>query len=176
MTQFPKSTLILGGASSGKSAFAETLIKTTNRPLIYLASATAHDNEMDAKIQRHRQQRGQGWHTIEEPLDAAGVLARRKPGEALLFDCATLWLSNHMGAGHDIDAAQSTLIQALDTCPASVVTVSNEVGHGIVPEHALSRQFRDAQGRLNVALAAQADLVVMVVAGLAQVLKGTLPQ
>jgi len=92
-----------------------------------------------------------------------------------LFDCATLWLSNHLLAGHDPEAEQTRLLEALAACPAPVIVVSNEVGQGIVPEAALGRRFREAQGRLNIALAAQADLVVQVIAGLPQVLKGRLP-
>lgn len=172
---FPSLTLVLGGASSGKSAYGERLVKSQAGRHVYLASAQAFDEEMSLKIQRHRTGRGDHWHTIEAPLDVAGALNQCARGDIVLFDCATLWLSNHMAAQNSIAAQQDALLDALVGCPAPVVVVSNEVGHGVVPEHALSRRFRDAQGLLNQHIAAQAELVVAVMAGLPLVLKGTLP-
>lgn len=171
----PALTLILGGAASGKSAFAEALAEKSGISLVYLASAQAFDAEMRAKIDAHIARRGPKWRTVEAPLEAAGVLRGLDGAAPCLFDCATLWLSNHLLAGHDPEAEQTRLLEALAACPAPVIVVSNEVGQGIVPEAALGRRFREAQGRLNIALAAQADLVVQVIAGLPQVLKGRLP-
>jgi adenosylcobinamide kinase / adenosylcobinamide-phosphate guanylyltransferase len=168
-------SLVIGGARSGKSAFAERLITTSARPRRYIATAEAWNDEMRDRITRHQTDRGPAWTTVEAPLDLAAALADADPTEAVLIDCATLWLTNHLLADHDLDHATATLLTALDACPAPVVIVSNEVGWGIVPDNALSRRFRDAQGRLNQALAAQAQLVVTVIAGLPLALKGQLP-
>ncbi len=170
----PPLTLVLGGAASGKSAFAEQLCFQTHKPRVYVATAQAFDDEMRAKISDHKIQRGADWTTIEAPLDIAQALAGRTSGEVILLDCATLWLSNVLLSERPLDEDVARLSAALTTCPASVVVVSNEVGAGIVPDNKLARQFRNAQGRLNQTLAAQADLVVQVIAGLPQVLKGTL--
>ncbi|MAY88018.1 MAG: bifunctional adenosylcobinamide kinase/adenosylcobinamide-phosphate guanylyltransferase [Pseudooceanicola sp.] len=166
-----RSTLVLGGAASGKSAYAESLFDALTGPLIYIATAQAYDAEMEAKIRIHTDRRGLAWHTVEAPLDAAGALERLSQADHCLFDCATMWLSNHLLAGSDLAAEQTRLVNAMTACPARLVIVTNEVGHGIVPENALARQFREAQGRLNIALAASADHVVQVIAGLPQVLK-----
>jgi adenosylcobinamide kinase / adenosylcobinamide-phosphate guanylyltransferase len=166
---------VLGGARSGKSRFAEGLIAATGRPRRYIATAQAWDAEMRARIDQHQLDRGDGWRTTEAALNLAEALAQVSSDEAVLIDCATLWLSNHLLADHDLDAESQHLLAALSACPAPVVIVSNEVGFGIVPDNALARRFRDAQGRLNQQLAAQADLAVLVVAGLPMVLKGTLP-
>jgi adenosylcobinamide kinase/adenosylcobinamide-phosphate guanylyltransferase len=168
----PQFTLVLGGTSSGKSAFAEALCFQSTKTRVYIATAQAFDDEMRAKISDHRSQRGPDWLTIEAPLDVASALATCTIGQIVLLDCATLWLSNAMLADQDIAAASASLLAALAICPAHVIVVSNEVGHGIVPDNALARQFRNAQGRLNQLLAAQADLVVQVTAGLPQTLKG----
>lgn len=164
-------TLVLGGAASGKSAHAERLVTQTGRNKVYIATAQAFDTEMTAKIAAHRRQRGAGWRTVEEPLDLPAALSRVTVQDAVLIDCATLWLSNLILAEADVGAAQAALLGALDGCPAPVVIVSNEVGAGIVPDNALARRFRNAQGRLNQALAARADHVVAVMAGLPLVLK-----
>jgi adenosylcobinamide kinase / adenosylcobinamide-phosphate guanylyltransferase len=166
-------TFVIGGARSGKSRFAEGVVGTG--PRRYIATAQAWDDEMRARIAQHRADRGDGWITVEAPLDLAGALGQAKADEVVLVDCATLWLSNQLLADHDLDAACASLLTALAACPAPVVIVSNEVGLSIVPDNALARRFRDAQGRLNQQLAAQAGLVVMVVAGLPMVLKGPLP-
>lgn len=163
---------VLGGARSGKSALAERLARETGLARVYLATAQAFDAEMAARIARHRADRGEGWRTVEAPHDLAGALAR-VDGEAcvVLVDCLTLWLSNRMLAGADVEAESAQLCTALAAMRAPVVAVSNEVGFGIVPDTALGRRFRDAQGRLNQQVAALADLAVLVVAGLPLVLK-----
>lgn len=169
----PPLSLVTGGARSGKSAFAERLVRLAPAPHGYIATAEAWDDEMRDRIARHRQDRGPDWHTIEAPLDLPGALAQAQG--AVLIDCATLWLTNHLLAGHDPDAAAAALLATLGRHPAPIVIVSNEVGWGIVPDNALARRFRDAQGRLNQQLAARADLVVAVIAGLPLALKGNLP-
>lgn len=171
----PGLTLVLGGAASGKSVFAEGLVKGTGRTHIYFATARAHDAEMREKIERHQRLRGAGWRTIEEPLDVGRTLAGISGDTAVLLDCATMWLSNHLLAENDLDEAEAGLMAGLSLCAAPVVIVSNEVGMSVVPENALARRFREEQGRLNQKLAAKAGLVVNVVAGLPQVLKGELP-
>lgn len=169
-------TFVLGGARSGKSAFAERLVESAGKPKIYIATAQAFDTEMRARIEAHKGRRGEGWTTTEAPLDVAGALGTIPAGSVVLLDCATLWLSNHLLAEHDLSAACDGLIAALADCRSEVVVVSNEVGSGIVPENPLARRFRDAQGVLNQRLAAICDLAVLVVAGLPVVLKGTLPK
>ena len=171
----PKLSLVLGGASSGKSVFAEGLVRATGLNPVYVATARIWDAEMADKVAAHKAQRGPGWRTVEEPLEIDSVLAGVSAAEAVLIDCATLWLTNLVLSDADIDGAEARLFAALATCPAPVVIVSNEVGMGIVPDNALARRFRGAQGGLNRRLAAQADLAVMVIAGLPLVLKGQLP-
>lgn len=171
----PPCTLVVGGARSGKSSFAERLILATGRPRRYIATAQAWDDEMRARIAQHQRDRGGDWTTVEAPLDLPAALAAARPDEAVLIDCATLWLTNHLLAENDLAAEAEALIAALAACPAPVVIVSNETGWGIVPENALARRFRDEQGRLNQRLAKVADLVVTVIAGLPLALKGTIP-
>lgn len=171
----PKITFVLGGAASGKSAYAEGLADVGGKSKVYLATAQAFDAEMVAKIRLHTDRRGPDWETVEAPHGAAEALGRLGPEQVCLFDCATMWLSNVLLAEGDLAAEQDRLLQAVGGCRADLVIVSNEVGHGIVPDNALARQFREAQGRLNIALAARADRVVQVVAGLPQVLKGERP-
>ncbi|PHQ94378.1 MAG: bifunctional adenosylcobinamide kinase/adenosylcobinamide-phosphate guanylyltransferase [Marinosulfonomonas sp.] len=173
---FPKVTLILGGASSGKSSYAEALVKSAGRSLVYVATAQARDDEMRARILRHTDARGDEWRTEEIPMHVAVALGGYFAGDAVLFDCATMWLTNHFMGKSDLKAEQDTLINALASCAAPVVVVSNEVGLGGVPGNKLARRFGQAQGALNIALAAQADLVVQVTAGLPMVLKGKLPR
>jgi len=168
-------TLVLGGAASGKSAFAEGLVRRTGLDPVYLATAEAHDDEMRAKLARHRARRDAAWRTIEAPRDLAPALGSVAAGEVVLLDCATMWLSNQMLAGNDLAGAEAALFAALDACAAPVVVVSNEVGLSVVPENALARRFQTAQGALNQRLAARAGLVVNVIAGLPMVLKGALP-
>jgi len=164
-------TLVLGGARSGKSRYAESLIAALPPPWIYLATAEVGDTEMAERIAAHRNRRGAGWRTFEEPNDVASILAADEG--TILVDCLTLWLSNRMLAGADMDAEIAGLEIALDARVGPAVLVSNEVGFGIVPDNALARRFRDLQGRLNQRLAARADRVVLVVAGLPVVVKET---
>ncbi len=171
----PPLTLVISGARSGKSTFAEGLIRATQRPRRYIATAEAWDDEMRDRIARHKADRGEDWTTVEAPLDLGPALAAAGADEAVLVDCATLWLTNHLLADHDLTAKADQLLAALAACLAPVVIVSNETGWGIVPENALARRFRDEQGRLNQRLAAQAGLVVTVIAGLPLTLKGQLP-
>lgn len=171
----PAQSLVLGGAASGKSLFAEGLVQQSGRPMIYLATAQAFDDEMRAKLAHHKSRRGPGWRTIEEPMDVGRTLAALGGDTAVLLDCVTMWLSNQLLAEADLEEAEASLMAGLALCAAPVVMVSNEVGLSVVPDNALARRFRDAQGRLNQKLAARADLVVNVVAGLPQVLKGHLP-
>lgn len=169
----PRLTLVLGGAASGKSAFAEGVVGKTGRPRVYVATAQAFDTEMAEKIAAHRESRGPGWRTLEAPVDVAAALAGVEAGEIVLLDCATLWLSNVMLSDHSaLPDAVEGLFEALAACPAPVVVVSNETGMGIVPEHRLGRDFRNAQGRLNQRLAARAETVIFVAAGLPLFLKG----
>lgn len=171
----PKRTFILGGAASGKSAWAEGFVESHGLPMTYLATGQIFDAEVAAKVERHRARRDARWQTVEAPLDLAGVLTDLPGDRAVLLDCATMWLSNLMLAERDLGAAEAELLAALEGCAAPLAIVSNEVGQGIVPENALARRFREAQGRLNIALAAHCDLVVQVVAGLPRALKGELP-
>lgn len=167
-------TLVLGGARSGKSSHAEALVRASGLARIYVATAAAHDAEMAERIARHRADRAaDGWRTVEEQIDLAPVLVREaRPDQAVLVECLTLWLSNLMLAGRDIPAEQQRLLAALHAAGGPVVLVANEVGLGLVPETPLGRAFRDAQGRLNQAVAARAHRVVFVAAGLPLVLKG----
>ena len=177
----PPVTLVLGGARSGKSTYAEklatgTLFGGAPRPAIYIATAEAGDVEMATRIMAHRARRGVGWTTIEEPLKLAEALedaqARNESrGQPVLVDCLTLWLSNLMHVGADLDEATDHLLQALDDSASPAVFVSNEVGLGLVPETPLGRPFRDAQGRLNMRVAERADRVVLMAAGLPLIMK-----
>ncbi|MGB5863940.1 MAG: bifunctional adenosylcobinamide kinase/adenosylcobinamide-phosphate guanylyltransferase [Sulfitobacter sp.] len=171
----PKGTFVLGGAASGKSEWAENLTLSMGLDAVYLATGRIEDGEVSLRVQVHKARRDARWRTIEEPLDLGPVLRSLERQTPVLIDCATMWLSNHMMDNSDLAAATQTLVHALRDCPAPWIIVSNEVGHGIVPDNKLARQFREAQGRLNIALAAEADLAVLVVAGLPQALKGILP-
>ena len=169
----PGLTLVIGGASSGKSSYAESLVIETGKPRIYIATAQAYDAEMTAKIEAHKTTRGPDWTTIEAPIDVAATLSNVPEKNVVLIDCLTLWLSNLLLSEVDLAAASATLRSAIARCPAPVVAVSNETGMGIVPESALGRKFRAAQGLLNQQMAADADRVAYVVAGLPMWLKGS---
>ena len=167
----PPVTLVLGGTRSGKSRFAEGLIERQGSGT-YLATAQAGDEEMAARIARHRSRRGGRWMTVEEPLDLSGALrSHAKHERPVLVDCLTLWLSNLMHAGRDIEAEASRLVDALPDLSGPVVFVSNEVGLGIVPDNELAREFRDRAGRLHQSVAERSGLVVFMAAGLPLVLK-----
>lgn len=160
-------TLVLGGARSGKSAFAEALVRGSGLRPVYLATAQALDGEMRARVEHHRRQRGGGWTLVEEPLELAATLrAESAPGRAVLVDCLTLWLTNLLLAERDPAAEAAGLAEALAELPGPVVLVSNEVGQGVVPANALARRFVDEAGRLHQRLAAVAQRVVLVTAGL----------
>jgi len=169
----PSVSFVLGGARSGKSAYAEGLILRTGLPGLYLATAEAGlDAEMTGRIAAHRARRGAVWTTIEEPLDLAPTLLREaRPDRPILVDCLTLWLSNLLHVGRDVDAATLELVAVLGGVTGPVVLVSNEVGLGIVPDNALARAFRDHAGRLHQAVAAVAAPVVFMVAGQPMVVK-----
>jgi adenosylcobinamide kinase/adenosylcobinamide-phosphate guanylyltransferase len=169
----PAVTLVLGGARSGKSRYAETLVTGAAAVGTYIATAEAGDAEMAARIAEHRARRGPFWRTIEEPIDLTGAIRRHaEPARPVLVDCLTLWLSNLMGAGRTVAHESEILCAALRDAAGPVVLVANEVGLGLVPETPLGREFRDAAGRLNQDIAACADRVVFVAAGLPLVLKG----
>lgn len=168
----PRVTLVLGGARSGKSAFAEQLVGASEKP-IYFATAEALDEEMIERIRRHRARRAARWITVEEPLELVSLLSQHmSPQSAVLVDCLTVWLGNLIHAGRNIDTETNALVELLPTLGGGVVFVSNEVGMGIVPENKMARDFRDQAGRLHQALAARADSVYLVVAGIATTLKG----
>jgi adenosyl cobinamide kinase/adenosyl cobinamide phosphate guanylyltransferase len=170
-------TFVIGGARSGKSRYAESLLATLpppwTPPWAYVATAEAGDDEMAARIEEHRTRRGGNWRTVEAPRELAAAL-EACAGMPVLVDCLTLWLSNLMLAEADIEAATARLEAALGAATAPVVLVANEVGLGIVPATPLGRRFRDAQGVLNQRIAARADKVVLMVAGLPLAVKGTL--
>lgn len=166
-------TLILGGARSGKSRYAERLIESEPAPWIYLATAEARDSEMERRIAEHRARRDRRWQTIEAPHDLAGALSALPSRSAVLVDCLTLWLSNRLLADADIDREIEGLERALASHDGAVAVVSNDVGSGIVPDNALARRFRDLQGVLNQRIAAKASRVVLMVAGLPLAVKET---
>lgn len=158
--------LVLGGARSGKSRFAVARSAALGGPRVFLATAEARDQEMGARIARHRAERGGEWRTIEEPVDVAGVV-RGQVGGVVLIDCLTLWLANRMGDRPDSDTEPVVrqLIEAVAERRCAVVAVSNEVGLGIVPDNPLARSFRDAAGAMNRSFAEAADEVHLLVAG-----------
>ena len=167
-------TLILGGARSGKSRYAQTLAEASGRPVTVIATARAGDAEMAARIARHRTERPGHWRTVEEPLALAEALAGRAGADAfLVVDCLTLWLLNLLEAGEAVfERERAALLETLPGLSGRVVLVANEVGLGVVPMGELSRRFVDEAGRLNQSIASIADEVVLVAAGLPMHLKG----
>ncbi|HSI39704.1 MAG TPA: bifunctional adenosylcobinamide kinase/adenosylcobinamide-phosphate guanylyltransferase [Xanthobacteraceae bacterium] len=157
---------VLGGTRSGKSRHAEARVQAHAPPWTYIATAEAGDHEMAARIALHRARRGNGWETLDAPHQLASALRNLPAGRPVLVDCLTLWLSNRMLAGTDLAMETAVLVTALIAHDGPLVVVSNEVGLGIVPDNALARRFRDAQGRLNQQVAELADEVVFMVAGL----------
>lgn len=159
--------LVLGGARSGKSRYAQSRAEAHAGTLAYIATAQALDGEMETRIARHRQDRGPRWITLEEPLDLPGAIAgAARQADAIMVDCLTLWLTNLMLVDADLHLVTHALGHAIAACPCPLVLVSNEVGLGIVPDNALARAFRDEAGRLNQAIAAQADEAQFIAAGL----------
>jgi adenosylcobinamide kinase / adenosylcobinamide-phosphate guanylyltransferase len=167
----PPLTLVLGGARSGKSAYAEALLAGFPAPL-YLATAEPADAEMAERIRHHRARRGDAWRTVEEPLALGQALAAHSAaGRPVLVDCLTLWLSNLLCADRPVEPAVDDLLECLPRLSGPVVFVANEVGLGLVPDNALARAFRDHAGRLNQRLAACCQRVVFIAAGLPLLLK-----
>ena len=171
-SDLPRLTLVLGGARSGKSRHAEALVLGSGLACHYLATGTAGDGEMAARIAAHRARRGPHWTLHEEPLALASTLERvTAPDRAVLVDCLTLWLTNLMVAEQDLDAATAALLDSLRRATGPVVLVSNEVGQGVVPMNAMARAVVDATGALHQRLAASAERVDLVTAGLPMTLK-----
>jgi adenosylcobinamide kinase/adenosylcobinamide-phosphate guanylyltransferase len=167
ITPLPPVTLVLGGARSGKSRYAEGLVDRHPGRRTYLATAEILDDEMAARVKAHRDRRDSDWKTVEAPLNLADALkAETEQGAAVLVDCLTLWLGNLLGAARDAEQEIDGLITAVGQFGGPVVFVSNEVGLGIVPDNALARRFRDLAGILHQRLAEKADHVVFVAAGL----------
>jgi adenosylcobinamide kinase/adenosylcobinamide-phosphate guanylyltransferase len=162
--------LILGGARSGKSRHAEAIVTALPSPWVYLATGRAWDEEMRERIALHRQRREAGWRTVEVPVALADALDR-EAAHPVLVDCLTLWLTNLLLEEHDVAQATDALLAALERRRAPTVLVGSEVGLGIVPDTALGRRFRDEAGLLHQKIAAVADRVVLVVAGLALTMK-----
>lgn len=165
-------TFLLGGARSGKSRRAQVLAEQASPSRVFIATAEPLDDEMARRIARHQAERAEGWRTVEAPLDLAPALGEAKPDEAIVIDCLTLWLSNLMHHGRDVEDETARLCAALPAATKPVFLVSNELGLGLVPESPIGRAFRDAQGRLNQAVASACDVVEFVAAGLPLRLKG----
>lgn len=176
MVEFPKLSLVIGGAASGKSRFAENLVGTSGHQKIYVATAQSFDAEMAAKIAKHRADRDALWRTFEAPLDLSAAFDACWQDEIILLDCLTMWLSNHLLADSDLQLEIDKLMGQLAIAKVPVVLVTNEVGASVVPENALARRFQSEQGHINQRVARHADLVVTVIAGLPMVLKGELPK
>ena len=166
------STLVLGGARSGKSVYAEKLVENSGKPMVYIATGEAGDEEMSDRIAHHQQRRGDDWQTIEAPLDVCGALAGVSAQSVVLLDCITLWISNLMAAERDVEKEVQKFCAGLVDLSRDVAVVSTEVGLGIVPDNALARRFRDEAGRANQMIAEICDKVVFVAAGQAMVMKG----
>lgn len=170
----PPVTLVVGGARSGKSRFAEAMVRASGAVrATYVATAQAWDDEMAARIAMHRERRDSFWRTTEEPMRLAELLPRVPPGDPALVDCLTLWLTNQMltDPPREVEIEMAALVEALGLASAPLVLVSNEVGQGIVPETMLGRAFRDHAGRLNQLLSEAADRVILVAAGVPLILK-----
>ena len=160
----PLLALVTGGARSGKSRFALGRATSLGLPRLFLATGEAKDDEMTARIARHRAEREREWRTIEEPLEIAAIL-RAEAGQAIVLDCLTLWVGNLMEAGRDLEDAAADLVAALVARRSAVIVVTNEVGSAIVPDNPVARLFRDATGLLNQRVADVADEVHWLVAG-----------
>jgi adenosylcobinamide kinase / adenosylcobinamide-phosphate guanylyltransferase len=169
-------TLVLGGARSGKSRHAEALARNHNGRLIYIATAENTDDEMGLRIERHREDRGAKWATLEAPLDLVTALHEADHASAfILIECITVWINNLIYHERDVASEVKRLCAVLLEMRGRIVIVANEVGLGIVPDNALARAFRDEAGRANQALADVADEVLFIAAGLPMTLKKTRP-
>lgn len=167
-----KTLLVLGGARSGKSSYAQGRCEALPGRLAYIATAQALDAEMTDRIARHQDERGERWHTVEAAIDLPAAIGQAATqADAIMVDCLTLWLTNLMLAGHDIAAAGDALVRAVADCPRPLVLVANEVGLGIVPDNALARRFRDEAGWLNRRMAQVCGEVIFVAAGLPLTMK-----
>jgi adenosylcobinamide kinase/adenosylcobinamide-phosphate guanylyltransferase len=164
--------LILGGARSGKSRYAESLARTHKSQPTYVATAEIIDAEMRERIEHHRKERGATWRTIEAPLDLIVALNEADQAKSFtLIECLTVWINNLIYHGKDVASEVERLRARLAKAKGHVVLVANEVGLGIVPDNALARRFRDEAGRANQAIADAADEVVFIAAGLPVILK-----
>jgi adenosyl cobinamide kinase/adenosyl cobinamide phosphate guanylyltransferase len=161
-------TVLLGGARSGKSALAVRLAAESGRPVVYVATGEAGDEEMAERIASHRAERPASWVTVEEPLDLERALHGAATEAAVVVDCLTLWTANALGAGQSagqIEAAATQTAALAAARPGPTIVVSNEVGMGIVPDSPLARAYRDLLGRVNALFAAEANRACLVVAG-----------
>ncbi len=166
------STLVLGGARSGKSVYAEKLLENSGKLKVYIATGEARDDEMSARISSHQKRRGNEWQTIEAPLDVCKALENVGSESIVLLDCVTLWVSNLMAEERDVETEVKRFCQKLSLLETEIVVVSNEVGMGIVPDNELARRFRDEAGQANQIIAEACARVVFVAAGQAMVMKG----
>ncbi len=171
----PQISFVLGGSSSGKTAFAERLAEGSGRRVVYIATADGLDPEMQAKIRRHRRNRPAGWRTVEAHGDAEGALAELEAEEIGLFDCVTMWLADRMLAGADLEPASAALVDSFRSAACPVIAVSGETGLGGISANATARRFNEHQGEINQKIAAASGLAVAVMAGIPAVLKGRLP-
>jgi adenosylcobinamide kinase/adenosylcobinamide-phosphate guanylyltransferase len=165
-------TFILGGSRSGKSSFALERASTISGSKAFIATAQAFDDEMQERIERHKQERSHEWMTFEEQLALPSLISRMHSGyDVILIDCLTLWLSNLMMNNADVEAEIESFLSSASDCPSCLFVVSNEVGMGIVPENALARKFRDFAGTLNRRMAEIADEVYLITAGISMKIK-----
>ena len=171
--------LILGGARSGKSSFAETLATASKLPVTYIATAQVYDDEFSQRVTQHKNCRPKHWQVVEAPFNLAQTLtAHAKEDECIIVDCLTLWLAQCIcpecapPEGVDWGKEHADFLTTLPKLAGTIILVSNEVGMGIVPLGAINRQFQDEQGRLNQAVAKLADKVSLIAAGLPLQLKG----
>ena len=171
MQKNQQKTLIIGAAASGKSQYAEDILNNKVGKKLYLASANIYDEEMQEKVNKHKERRGSEWTTIAEPLDAVHYIENLNIKEIMLFDCATMWLTNHFLEKSNIYHEIDLLVNSIKSSKGSIITVTNEVGSGIVPDNSMAREFRELQGKLNQKLATVASLVVTVIAGIPLILK-----
>lgn len=164
--------LVTGGARSGKSGYAQRWAEALPGELIFIATAQAYDAEMQDRIARHRDDRGDRWTTVDEPIALpAAILKHSGPGRIVLVDCLTLWASNILLGGGDAEDARASLVEAIGKARGPLVLVTNEVGMGIVPDNALARAFRDLAGQINQAAAAACESAVLMISGIPLTLK-----